>query len=120
MPYSEMFADSAQRRARILEQVAERYRRIRLEEFAALKLLARTRGAGGKRGKPARTGNPPCPPPTGVKGRAKNPPARLKQAAPAPEAKKEQPDPATIRTYRRSRTGRVKIVAELDAETAEV
>src|SRR5256885_8235883 len=43
MPYSEMFADSAQRRARILEQVAERFRRIRLEEFAALKLLAELR-----------------------------------------------------------------------------
>src|SRR2546428_3243235 len=43
MPYSEMFTDSAQRRARILEQVAERYRRIRLEEFAALDLLAELR-----------------------------------------------------------------------------
>ena len=43
MPYSEMFADSAARRARILEQVAERYRRIRLEEFAALELLAELR-----------------------------------------------------------------------------
>src|SRR5256714_6657972 len=43
MPYSEMFSDSAQRRARILEQVAERYRRIRLEEFGALELLAELR-----------------------------------------------------------------------------
>src|SRR2546423_15656069 len=43
MPYSEMFTDSAQRRARILEQVAERFRRIRLEEFAALELLAELR-----------------------------------------------------------------------------
>src|SRR2546428_13368333 len=43
MPYSEMFTDSAARRARILEQVAERYRRIRLEEFAALTLLAQLR-----------------------------------------------------------------------------
>src|SRR5256885_16655692 len=43
MPYSEMFTDSAERRARILEQVAERYRRIRLEEFAALELFAELR-----------------------------------------------------------------------------
>src|SRR5256714_8545196 len=43
MPYSEMFTDSAQRRARILEQVAERFRRIRLEEFGALELLAELR-----------------------------------------------------------------------------
>src|SRR2546423_746035 len=43
MPYSEMFADPAQRRTRVLEQVAERYRRIRLEEFAALTLLAELR-----------------------------------------------------------------------------
>src|SRR2546429_7066528 len=43
MPYSEMFTDSAERRARILEEVAERYRRIRLEEFAALELLAELR-----------------------------------------------------------------------------
>src|SRR5262249_54838795 len=43
MPYSDMFADSAQRRARVLERVAERYRRIRVEEFAALQELAELR-----------------------------------------------------------------------------
>src|SRR5215475_11209086 len=43
MPYSEMFPDSAERRARILEQVAEHFQMARLEEFAALELLAELR-----------------------------------------------------------------------------
>jgi hypothetical protein len=37
-----------------------------------------------------------------------------------PSEEGEQAEPANVMTYRRSRDGRVKIVAELDAETAEV
>src|SRR5256886_14394539 len=44
--------------------------------------------------------------------------ARLEQDD--PEAEREQAEPANTMTYRRSRTGRVRIVAELDAETADV
>src|SRR5256885_16550477 len=40
MPYSEMFSDSAQRRARIFEEVAEEMRQARLHEFRALERLA--------------------------------------------------------------------------------
>ena len=44
--------------------------------------------------------------------------AHLEQNEPA--AEREQAEPANIMTYRRSRDGRVRIVAELDAETADV
>src|SRR6266496_1321703 len=44
--------------------------------------------------------------------------ARLEQDN--PEAEREQTEPANTMTYRRSRTGRVRIVADLDAETADV
>src|SRR2546428_2223720 len=43
MPYSEMFADPAARRARVLEEVAEEYRQIRLHQFRALGRLAELR-----------------------------------------------------------------------------
>src|SRR5256885_14056527 len=43
MPYSEMFADPAERRARVLEEVAEEFRQIRLCEFRALERLAELR-----------------------------------------------------------------------------
>src|SRR2546430_4887152 len=43
MPYSEMFADSAKRRARVLEEVVEEYRQIRLHQFRALGRLAELR-----------------------------------------------------------------------------
>src|SRR5436190_310765 len=44
MPYSEMFADSAQRRARISEEVAAEMRQARLHEFRALERLGELRG----------------------------------------------------------------------------
>src|SRR5215468_2683475 len=43
MPYSEMFPDSAARRARILEQVADDMRQIRLVQFRAIQRLAEVR-----------------------------------------------------------------------------
>src|SRR5256885_6708215 len=199
MPYSEMFTDSAERRARILEQVAERFRRIRLEEFAALKLLAELRDEPDKilarelveavRIDPhqahallraataitetvtptghttpaalamvrevasegvigvehideitkvmaelptrisveeresveaALTHEARLHPPIAVKRQGQKLLARLEQDGTDPGEEKEQAEPANTMTYRRSRTGRLKVVAELDAETAEV
>src|SRR2546425_2003078 len=199
MPYSEMFTDSAKRRARILEEVAERYRRIRLEEFAALELLAELRDEPDKilarelveaaRVDPgtahallraataitetvtptghttpaslptvreaagegvigvehideitkvmaelptrisveeresveaALTHEARLHPPIAVKRQGQKLLARLEQDGTDPGDEKDQAEPANIMTYRRSRTGRVRIVAEMAAETAEV
>src|SRR5207302_2539377 len=59
-------------------------------------------------------------PPIAVKRQGQKLLARLEQDGTDPGDEAEQAEPANVMTYRRSRTGRVKIVAELDAETAEV
>jgi hypothetical protein len=59
-------------------------------------------------------------PPRSVKRQGQKLLARLEQDGTDPGDEAEQAEPANVMTYRRSRTGRVKIVAELDAETAEV
>src|SRR5205807_1587009 len=59
-------------------------------------------------------------PPIAVKRQGQKLLARLEQDGTDPGEEKEQVEPANVMTYRRSRTGRVRIVAELDAETAEV
>jgi hypothetical protein len=199
MPYSEMFADSAERRARILEEVADEYRQIRLHQFRALaklgelrdepdKILARelveaarvdpgeahamlraataiteivtptghttpaplptvreaaTEGAIGiehideitkamaelptrisveerESVEAALTREARLHPPMTVKRQGQKLLARLEQDGTDPGDEGEQAEPANVMTYRRSRTGRVRIVAELDAETAEV
>src|SRR5689334_7194782 len=59
-------------------------------------------------------------PPITVKQQGQKLLARLEQDGSDPADEGEQAEPANTMTYRRSRTGRVTIVAELDAETAEV
>jgi plasmid stabilization system protein ParE len=199
MPYSEMFADSAARRARVLEEVAEEFRQIRLHQFRALaklsevrdepnKILARElvealridpheahallRAATAITETMTPTGHAtPAPlptvrqaasegaigvehtdeitkvmaelptrvsveeresveavlthearlhPPISVKRQGQKLLARLEQDGTDPGDGKDQAEPENTMTYRRSRTGRVRIVAELDAETAEV
>jgi hypothetical protein len=199
MPYSEMFADSAQRRARILERISDKQRHIRilyseiLEDLAELrdepdKILARhlvealridphqayamLRSATAITETVTPTGHiTPAPlptvreaanegavgvehideitkvmaelptritveeresveaaltheahlhPPLGVKRQGQKLLARLEHDGTDPAEEGEQAEPTNTMTYRRSRTGRVRIVAELDAETAEV
>jgi hypothetical protein len=59
-------------------------------------------------------------PPVTVKQHGQKLLAHLEHDGQDPADEGEQAEPANTMTYRRSRSGRVKIVAELDAETAEV
>jgi hypothetical protein len=59
-------------------------------------------------------------PPITVKQHGQKLLAHLEQDGTDPGDDGEQAEPANTMTYRRSRTGRVKIIAELDAETAEM
>src|SRR2546423_195543 len=199
MPYSEMFSDSAERRARIFEEVAAEIRQARLHEFRALERLgalpgepdrvvarelaeavridphqayAMLRAAAAITETTTPTGHTaPAPlptvrdaasegvlsgehidviaktlaelptrisveereqveaalteqarlhPPISVKRQGQKLLARLEQDGTDPGDEAEQAEPTNTMTYRRSRTGRVRIVAELDAETAEV
>src|SRR5689334_13396051 len=199
MPYSEMFPDSAERRARVLERAAQKYQHIRvlyseiLDDLTELrdepdKILARhlvealrvdpqeahallrastaitetltptghttpaplplvleaaregavgvphineiakviaelpTRISGEEREsvEAALTDTARLHPPITVKQQGQKLLARLEQDGTDPGEEREQAEPANTMTYRRSRTGRVTIVAELDAETAEV
>jgi hypothetical protein len=199
MPYSEMFADSAERRARIFERISDKQRQIRilysemLEDLAELrdepdKILARElvealrvnpreahamlRSATAITETVTPTGHTTPAPlpmvrelaregvlsgehideitktmtqlptrisveerdsvetalaetarlhaPVVVRRHGQKLLAHLELDGTDPTDEGEQAEPTNTMTYRRSRDGRVKIVAELDAETAEV